>query len=59
VQANRVANALGEKRNHDGAPQAEKVVTLSQKHLKNWEDVDPLKFRPFKSTYYITMGTTP
>jgi hypothetical protein len=25
----------------------------------NWKDVDPVKFRPFKSTYYITMGSTP
>ncbi|KAH8904919.1 hypothetical protein BR93DRAFT_914762 [Coniochaeta sp. PMI_546] len=22
----------------------------------NWKDVDPVKFRPFKSTYYITMA---
>lgn len=24
----------------------------------NWKQVDPVKFRPFKPIYYITMGTS-
>ncbi|OIW22546.1 hypothetical protein CONLIGDRAFT_638170 [Coniochaeta ligniaria NRRL 30616] len=49
------SHSRDEKARYSAESRPETVEAGAQSKL-NWKDVEPVKFRPFKSTYYITMA---